>query len=74
LKNVTFNIPLLHRILCFQDLDILPLLSLAFGTNKSCFICKNLKKNIFLSRWKDVGGKMKKKILPQPGIELTTTW
>jgi hypothetical protein len=26
----------------------------------------------FISRWEDVGGK--KKILPQPGIELTTTW
>ena len=44
MKYFTFNIHLIHRILCFQDLDIFPQLSLNFGTNKSCLICKNEEK------------------------------
>ena len=44
MKYFTFNIPLLHRILCFQDLDILPQLSPKFVNNKSGFICKNKEK------------------------------
>ena len=39
-KYLTFNIPLLHRIIWFQDLDIFPQLCSNFGNNKSSWISR----------------------------------